>query len=230
MNHFTFSALLVFVFGLLATFVSWFLRVPDRSNRLLAMYWLSITFWAFFVGTQSHTIEIFSPFWWGWFLHFGCTFIPILLFHFTIVFTQSRTKGLYRVLIVSYVITILFNILNAGTIFFTNGTAYRDAYAYPKPAFLYPAYFILFIILVSWSTLLLVKYAFKLPALIAQNLKLMFLTQVLAYVGGMDNFLIMVDIRLPLLYPFGLYLVPLYALATMHVVFQYNRREQKPVQ
>ena len=216
MNHFTVSALLASVAAFLAGGYVWFLSPSRRTNRLFALYWLSMAFWAFLVGTQAHTIPMLSGFWWGWFLHLGCTFIPVLLFHAVIVFTNQNDSRLRKALKASYAITILFNLLNLGPGVFTGQTIYRDAYAYPKPALFFPLYFILFVVLVVWSTLLLIQ---RLPLLSSPEknlLKLILATQVLAYIGGMDNFLIMVDVRLPGLYPYGLYAIPLYALVTSY--------------
>jgi hypothetical protein len=175
-----------------------------------------MAFWALLVGTQAHTIPILSGFWWGWFLHLGCTFIPVLLFHAVIVFTNQNDSRPRKALKASYAITILFNLLNLWPGMFTGQTIYRDAYAYPKPALFFPLYFILFVVLVVWSTLLLIQ---RLPLLASPEknlLKLILATQVLAYIGGVDNFLIMVDVRLPGLYPYGLYAIPLYALVTSY--------------
>ena len=217
MNHFTVSALLASVAAFLAGGYVWLLSPSRRTNRLFALYWLSIAFWAFFVGTQARLIPLLSGFWWGWLLHLGCTFIPVLLFHAVIVFTNNQKDSRHRAALkASYAFTILFNLLNLGSGIFTGQTIYRDAYAYPKPALLFSLYFILFVVLVIWSTLLLIQ---RLPLLASPEktlLKLIVVTQVLAYIGGMDNFLIMIDVRLPGLYPYGLYAIPLYALVTSY--------------
>ena len=216
MNHFTFSALLASVAAFLAGGYVWLLSPSRRTNRLFALYWLSIAFWAFFVGTQARIIPILSGFWWGWLLHLGCTFIPVLLFHAVIVFTNQKSSRHRAALKASYAITILFNLLNLWAGVFTGQTIYRDAYAYPKPALFFPLYFILFVVLAVWSTLLLIQ---RLPLLASPEknlLKLIVATHVIAYIGGVDNFLIMVDVRLPGLYPYGLYAIPLYALVTSY--------------
>ena len=216
MNHFTLSAALASITAFLAAGYTWLLSPSRHTNRLFALYWLSMAFWAFFVGTQTHTIPILSGFWWGWFLHLGCTFIPVLLFHAVIVFTNQKDPGLRTALVTSYAITILFNLLNLWPGLFTSYTIYRDAYAYPKPALFFPFYFILFVVLVVWSTVLLIRRLSLLSSFERNLLKLVLVTHVLAYMGGMDNFLIMVDVRLPILYPYGLYAIPLYALVTSY--------------
>ena len=187
-------------------------------SRVAAAYWFSIAFWAFIVGSQPYSIGLLSAFWWGWFLHLGCTFIPVLFFHFAVVFTNAKGFVERRVLSAAYGITVLFNLLNLATKLFTSEAVYRDAYAYPKPALLYPAYFSLFVILVIWGTALIIKYLRYVPAYDRPMLKLMLVAHVLAYLGAMDNFLIMVDIRIPPLYPYGLYLIPPYAFITLYTV------------
>lgn len=216
MNHFTFSATVAAISAFLVAGYTWFLNSSRRTNRLFALYWFSIAFWAFFVGTQVYTIPRLSGFWWGWFLHLGCTFIPVLLFHSVIVFTNQKSSTLHNALKTSYTITILFNLLNLWPGLFTSQTIYQDAYAYPKPALFYPFYFILFVVLVIWSTILLTRQLSLLSSVERKLLKLVLVTQILAYMGGMDNFLIMIDVRLPGLYPYGLYAIPLYALATSY--------------
>ncbi len=224
MNHFVFSAALTSFFSLITTFIVWRSCPTSRIRCILGTYWFSIAFWSFFVGSQPYSIKLFSPFWWGWLLHLGCTFIPVLLFHFVVLFTNYNNKKFRVSLVTSYVITSVFNLLNLLTPTFTHGTEYRDWYAYPRPAIVYPLYFIFFVTLVIWSTILLARHIAETSANgILKNrfrLLLLLVTHVLAYIGGMDNFLIMVDIRVSPFYPYGLYPILLYALATV-----YNKEE-----
>ena len=222
MNHFVISAALSSFIATITSLVVYLTRSPKRANRLLALYWLSIAFWSFFVGTQPHSIVFLNPFWWGWLLHLGCTFIPVLLFHFTVYFTEQKSSNYRLVLTISYGMTLLFNALNFFTKAFTNGTVYRGAYAYPKPSQLYPLYFFFFVILVSWSFLLFIRYLPKLTTKESEALKFMLLGQLLAYLGGMDNFLIMADVRLFPLYPYGLYLVFPYVLFGGYAISRVN--------
>lgn len=191
-------------------------------NQLGALYWFSIGFWALTVGLQVHLISWLTPFWWGWFLHLGCTFIPVLMFHFAVVFAGKRNHATQLTLKAAYGIVIVFNLLNLLPGFFTNGIVYRDAYAYPKPALLYPLYFLLFVILIMWGTVLLAR---RVPSLSGRQkiiLKFLIIAHAFAYLGGMDNFLIMVDIRIPPLYPLGLYLIPIYALAMIYATVRHQ--------
>jgi len=225
LNHFIISASITSLCSFVAAAYLWALHPAERVNRIAALYWFSIGFWSFFVGSQFRTISLLSPFWWGWLLHLGCTFIPVLFFHFALVLTGRISPNPRNVLIPAYGVTLAFNLLNLWTPSFTHGTAYRDAYAYPQPAFLYPFYFAFFITLVIWGTALLIRYRSSRPSRARGALNLLLTTHVLAYLGGMDNFLIMADIRLPPLYPYGLYLIPPYAIATMYTMRRLQRVE-----
>jgi len=118
--------------------------------------------------------------------------------------------------------TLIFNILNLSTKIFTSEIVYRGAYAYPQPALLYPLYFILFMMLVVGGTYFLFVDLSRLVLWKKASVKFLLLAHLLAYVGGMDNFLIMVDIRLPVLYPYGLYPIPFYSLATTYLIWRFN--------
>ncbi len=219
MNHFTLSASVSSVCALVVAGLVLGLGLRRRVNQIAAWYWFSIGFWAFFVGSQFSTIRLLSPFWWGWLLHVGCTFIPVLMFHFALALTGDTTLASRRGLLVGYALTIVFNLLNLWTSFFTDGTAYRDAYAYPKPAIAYPLYFLLFVVMVVWGTVRLLRHLPRLPRGKQVALRILLLTHLLAYLGGMDNFLIMIDVRIPPWYPFGLYLIPPYAIAMAYAAW-----------
>ena len=222
MNHFVLSAALSSLFAFTAAVFTWLKNPSRRLNQISGLYWFSMAFWAFFVGTQPYIIELFSAFWWGFFLLLGCTFIPVLLFHFVISWTRQNTPVLRKTLAISYGMTVLFNLLNLWTTSFTNGTSYRDVYAYPTPAALFSLYFVLFVVLVVWSTLLLIQHLPKLPLKKQQVLKVWIATHTLAYLGGMDNFLIMIDVRISPLYPFGIYFIPLYASMAIYAAWRYH--------
>ena len=217
MNHFIISSTAASVLSSTAAIVIFLLNPSRRINRIFSLYWFSIAFWSFFVATQSYTIRILTSFWWGWFLHLGCIFIPVLFFHFAVVVAKQDSASLGRIISFSYVVAFVFNLLNLFTKTFTSGTAVRDAYSYPIPSVIYPVYFVFFIILVLWGSAFMIKFLLRLPKGNRKVLKVFLFTHALAYFGGMDNFLIMIDVRLPVLYPYGLYPIILYAATSIYV-------------
>lgn len=215
MNHFIISAGLTFVFSLLTSIAAFFKKKEGKGYGIFSLYWFSIAFWSSTVAFQFQLRGKISDFIWGWSLHLGCIFIPVLFFHVAV--RLSRQQGYQRWLMLAYPVAIVFNLLNAFTPIFTFGVSQRVAYAYPTPALVYPLYLLFFVILIIWGTLLLLTS--KEPSLAKKGSFAAFLvTHILAYTGGMDNFLIMWDITLFPLYPYGLYLVTPCAIVSFYLL------------
>lgn len=215
MNHFIVSSILTCISSFLATI--YFIMRKKTTARLFGLYWLSIAFWSFTVGFQFHLLKVFPDFIWGWFLHLGCIYIPVLFFHFALCYSGHIRHKVTAVKI-CYAIATLFVVLNTVSPYFTHQVVYRHYYAYPKPALVYPLYFVFFVTLISWGTILLLRPERKFTIVSRKRLLLFVILNILAYLGGFDNFLIMADIRIFPLYPFGLYLVVPYAIIGAYVI------------
>lgn len=233
MNHFTLSASLFSITSLATALLAFFHRPGSQIHRIFAAYWFSIGFWSFTVGWQPVLIKEMSAFWWGWFLHMGCIFIPTLLLHFAFVYTRE-TRHRKALLGFMYIVSFIYLLLNTFTTLFTSGTAYRDAYAYPRPSTLYPLYFITFVVSVCYGTYLFIRAKTRRNPHRATGFRNYLIAHVLGYTGGMDNFAIMADIRIFPLYPYGLYLGVLYAITALTgriraILLKQRRRHPAPV-
>ena len=149
MNHFVFSAQVVFFVATAAAF--FFFTKEKFILKLIGFYWSIIAFWSATVAFQDTLIKLFGPTPWGWFLHLGCIFIPAVFLHFTVHFTSSNRLVIY----LGYSISAAYLLLNTFTSLFTFGTAYRDNYAYPIPSSYYIWYFFTFILMIILGTVLL---------------------------------------------------------------------------
>ncbi len=227
MNHFTFSACIASPICLAAA-VAGLLRSPrTKLNRTFAAHWFSIAFWAFFVGWQADLIQILGAFWWGWILHLGCVLIPTFFLHFAFEYSGETGRN-RRILAAAYVVSVVYLALNLTTGLFTSGTAFRDAYAYPQPALLYPMYFATFVASIIYGTLLMIRAGYKAGGGTWQALLIYLVGHTLGYGGGMDNFLIMADIRIFPLYPYGVYLVAFYGAVAFYAVQRRRFLESAP--
>ena len=54
------------------------------------------------------------------------------------------------------------------------------------------------------------------------QLKYLLIGSVVGYMGGINNFLIVLDLRLPILSPYGTYAIPLYVLVATYAIIQYR--------
>ena len=206
MNHFTNSAFLAFVFSsVIGAYFVW-QKKHSAAVRFFGFFWLTVAFWTYFVSNQFELLAHMSGFWWGWFLHIGCMYVPLIYFHFALHLTDHR-KSHGLALKIGYGIFGFFVLLNTYTNLFTNEIVFRDAYAYPKPAVLYPLYIVFFQVFGFWGAYLIFRWAGELSKKIRQQTYLFLVLQFVAHVGAMDNYLIMYDIRWFPLYPYGLYLI-----------------------
>ena len=158
------------------------------------------------MGFQLQLLKWMPGIIWGWFLHLGCIYVPVVFFHFAFYFSDKRQGFIF--VKIAYLIATIFILLNTFTTSFTQETIYRDFFAYPKPALLYPLYILFFQIVGFGSTLLLIQKGRGLPSNAWGIFYLFLIVYLLAYLGSMDNFLIMYDIRIFPLYPYGLYMIP----------------------
>lgn len=157
------------------------------------------------MGLQVQWLSWISADLWGWFLHLGCIFVPVIFFHFAVRFSGDGESWI--LVVVAYLAGLVLVLLNTFSDSFTEGTVYREVYAYPKPSLLYPLYIIFFQLIGIWATVLIFRMKSMLPLDARAFLYLFLVVHLLAYAGSMDNFLIMYDIRFFPLYPYGLYFI-----------------------
>ncbi|OGW81405.1 MAG: hypothetical protein A3G33_00975 [Omnitrophica bacterium RIFCSPLOWO2_12_FULL_44_17] len=206
MNHFTFSAILCFVFCLVSGL--FFIAKQDRSSRLFGIFWLTVSFWCSFVGFQFNLLNVMPHFWWGWLLHFGCIMVPVVFMHFALVFSGAlQRSGMQNFLKLGYWIAAVFLLLILFSNWFTAEIAYRDTLNYPRPSFLYPVYIVFFQVMGLVGTLALFQMRKALSPEKRKWLYVYLVVHLFAHAGAMDNYLIMYDVRIFPLYPYGLYMI-----------------------
>lgn len=206
MNHFINSAFLVFVFSsVIGAYLVW-QKKHSAAVRFFGFFWLTVAFWTYFVSNQVELLKQMSGFWWGFLLHLSCIYVPLIYFHFALHLTNTRKKY-DRALKIGYGFVGFFLILIAFTDWFTGEIIYREAYAYPQPAVLYPLYIVFFQVFGFWGAYLIFKWAKELSKKIRKQVYLFLLLQLMAHVGAMDNYLIMYEIQWFPLYPYGLYFI-----------------------
>lgn len=206
MNHFTFSAVLVFFASLP---VGLYFALQSGARHYFGLFWLTVALWTFFVGFQFPIINHISGDAWGWWLHIGCILVPIVYYHFSLIFTRNPKRFL---LWFGYGLFLLFILLNSFSDWFTGENIFRMYYHYPKPGILYPSYVAYFQFYGLLSTWQIFKFRKQIVVPGQQFLYLFLFVHLLAWVGAMDNYLIMYDKLIFPLYPFGLYLVLPYVL------------------
>jgi hypothetical protein len=215
-NHFIHSALLVCVFSLpIGIYFAWWKESP--AGRFYGFFWLVVAFWTLFVSQQFELLSWMPPRVWGFLLHLGCIYVPLVYFHFALHLTGKR-KTHERALKVGYGFMATFLLLIVFTDFFTAEIIYRDLYAYPKPSVLYPVYITFFQVFGFGGAYLIFRWAAKFQKDTRERVHFFLLLQILAHIGAMDNYLIMYDIQWFPLYPYGLYFILPFAIFGSRVI------------
>ena len=179
---FTFYCLCLFVWG------SGQLLALNEKNQLLS---------TFFVRNYCHT---------------GVIFIPILLIHF-VFSVLDKTQQKKRLLLACYAIGIILVLLNNFTDLVVKGVAlYPPIFGYVYlPGLLHPLMVFFFALFAVYGNVLLYQGYRSSSGSKRLQLKYLFFATLLSYIGGSPNFLLGYRIQIPLIMPFGTYVMPAYA-------------------
>jgi len=143
----------------------------------------------------------------------------VFFLHFSVEYTGTGKQN-RKILIAFYGMTLSYIVLNTLTGIFTSGTSFRDAYAYPTPAFLYPVYFATFVASVIYGAVLMLRSGKSMERNRKNALWIYLVAHILGYSGGMNYFLIMFDMRFFPLHPYGGYFIALYAAVSLVLLQQ----------
>jgi len=224
MNHFAISAL----FTAISTFsLAVFVLSRNFKNRLyqiFAFYSFSIGLWSSFVSIHGFTTDEFTSLIAAHLLHIGAALIPITFVHFTFIFLGNKVLESKKTFLkISYILASFFIVLS-----FTPLIVNRVAPRYGVPFLMYPGSFLYhlfvlyFTIYVCYGLYRLFNEYIHSTGTRHNQMRYLFWSSLLGYIGGVDNFLIIYDINLFPLYPYGTYAVPIYALVTTYAIIKYR--------
>ncbi|MBD3245408.1 MAG: hypothetical protein GF333_00150, partial [Candidatus Omnitrophica bacterium] len=220
MNHFVFSASVTTVTTFLLGVYVLFSYFPTKKKLYLiySFYSLSISFWAFFVSFFNADFRDPSLIF-GRLLHLGAILIPILFVHFVLEFLELRKKVL---LFVIYAFGGVFIYLVFFTKLLITGVTRRSVYSYPSAGPLYLPFFIFFVSLIVIGILLLFIHMRRARGNRKNQIKYLLFGSILGYSGGLKNFLVVADIEIFPIYPYGTYAIPVYVFIVAYAILRYR--------
>lgn len=199
----------------------YFYKHGSSVGRIFLLYCLSISWWSFFQIWHHNSPDKDAAVLAARLMTAGGSFlIPSLFVHFVHLLLDIRRKWILRV---SYTISFVFA-------FFSITSSYMIADATPRfylrhlliPGPLYSYAVLFFVSCIGYGHYELYKaysnsFGFK-----KNQLAYLFWSSLLGYTGGSANFLLVFDINIPLLNPFGTYAVTLYVAATTYAIAKYR--------
>lgn len=220
-NHFIISGLVTsittFLLAVFVLFINW----KKRLNKYFAFYTLSISIWAFSVFMHSPSLSGENAIFWGKLLHVGAIFIPLFFLYFTFELLNI-IKSQRIVLSIATITAVVYLILDVFTKLLINGTVYRQTYCYPKPGIFYILFFLYFVACVVYGMLKLVQAYSTSKAVKKNQLKYLIFGSAFGYLGGLNNFMITIDLNIFPFHPFGAYAIAIYTLITFYAITRYR--------
>jgi len=201
-----------------------FVLIQDRKNKLFltfSLYSFSISWWCFSQIGNVYGPSLEASWFWARFEHIGVIFIPTLFLHFTILLLGLKNRG--ALLRTCYVISAIIAATFPTNLISPNAEKKVEGLInFGEPGVLYPFILLFFISLTIYCLTKIVKAYVNSDGNRKIQLGLLFWSSLIGYIGGSGNFLLVYDISIYPLNPFGTYFVALYVLVTFYAIFKYN--------
>ncbi len=215
MNLFAIAGLVLGLTSLLLAIFVFSLR-KTKLHNIWALFNLAVSIWGFgclIVGTAS--TELIALFGWK-FAHVGGLFISIFFFHMVCEFCSLKRK---KSIIASYLMGITFLYINIMTQHLINKTQIIFDIYYNDATWVYFLAVGLWLILVIWSFIELLKYNFQIKGIKQTQTVYIIVGFLIGFVGGITNFVPMFGIYV---YPFGNFTIPVYCLIVTYAILRYR--------
>ncbi len=224
MNNFAISALLTSLTTLfLALFV--FIKNPKaKLNRIFTLYSLCIAVWSFFVSIHGFTRNQATSLFAAHALHIGAASIPVTFVHFVMVFLNDIITPFKKWLLrLMYAIACVSVTAGFTPLFVKEVTARHNVLYLMKPGGIWYHLFVFyFAACVSYGLYRLFLEYIRSKGLRHNQMKYLFWSSLFGFIGGVNNFLIIYDIDIFPLNPYGTYAVPLYVCVATYAIIKYR--------
>jgi two-component system NtrC family sensor kinase len=223
MNHIGISSLLTsLTTGTLGFFV-YFRNRQLRLYYLFFLYSLSIALWSLFVTFQVVTNVKSIAYLSATLLNVAATFIPVFFLHFLKEFFNDPPDSWSKRILpwVNGVALVLSFLGISG--FLVGDVVPRHGLTFlmvPNPS--YVCLIVFFIACVACGLIRLVIGFRNATGIRRNQIKYLLFGSIIGYTGGLNNFLIIYDIDIFPLNPFGNYAIALYVMATAYAIAQYR--------
>ncbi|MBZ9578726.1 hypothetical protein KJA14_02645 [Patescibacteria group bacterium] len=199
-----------------------YLKNPKANlNKTFGLFCLSVAVWSsFYCVWQISTTEE-SALFWSRALMAGAIFIPVTYLHFILVFLDLHQKK-KKFLILSYILSFIFLVLDFTPLFVKNVTAEPSFEYWPKPGIFFHPFLLMFFGYVIYSWYLLFKTHQKITGIKQTQIEYILGSSLIGFLGGSTNYLLWYGIPTP---PFWNGLVIIYVLfityaITKHYLFE----------
>lgn len=217
------TAVTVFLLGLFVFSI----KRGNRFGTIFFIYCISISWWSFFEIFHVTNTNPEDALFWGRLMEAGAFYIPALFVHF-IVNLLELTIARWK-LVILYGLSFAFSALSFTTLMIAGVAPRRFINFTITPGPLYPLMLLFFLSCVLYGHSKLYKEYISASAFKKVRMGYLFWSSIGGYIGGCANFLLVYDIKIPILNDYGTYAVPLYVAATTYAIVRYQLMDIRTV-
>jgi diguanylate cyclase (GGDEF)-like protein len=208
----------MFVLGLFA----YFKGPTRRTNRAFGLYYMAVGWWA---GFEAISIVAPSPdaglFFWR-LNHVGVILIPVFFLHFVSTLEEPAGRAWKWIVPAGYAFGAFFLMLDATPLLIGQVIPKFSFHYFIEPGPVYFTFFAVWQAMTLTAVLALLRVWWRARGFKRHQMRLFSLSMLVAYAGGMLNFLPTFDLEVPYLMPWGTYAVPALAAVTTYAIIRYQ--------
>ncbi len=198
----------------------YFRKRESRLGKIFLVYSFSIAWWSFWeiwlTTASNRSVALI----WARVMTLGSFIIPCFFLHFIILLLGLNKKR--WILLIGYSLSLIFASLTATPFVVADVAPKFYANYLPVAGFVYPLGVIFFSSAVIYGHYELYKAYKSASGAKVNQMKYLFWSSIIGYVGGGANFLYVFNINIPFLNPYATYAVPLYIAVTTYAIVRYR--------
>ena len=216
--YFPLSALINGILSLCFAVYVLIINSKRRVNRVFSFLAFTVAFWniPYFIWLISD--NSFEALFWVRIVMMGPIFIPAAFFHFVVVLLKIEERKNKEVLF-AYILSIFFALINL-TPLYIQGVSRKLFFPYwPVPGVLFHFQIAVFVFFVFYAHVLMIRHYNLVTGNIRNQIKYVFMSSFVSFVGGMTNYFLWYDITVP---PLGHSLVSVYIILSGYAIIKYR--------
>ena len=198
-------------------------NMKKEVNIAFALYSLSISWWCFTQIGNVYGPTLGDSWFWARIEQSGVVFIPTFFIHFVIAFLGLQKKR--KILKPCYLFSSIFALLFPTNLLARTAERKFETINFGEPGILYPILILYFIVGTIYGLYELFRRYKTAKGNLKNQLKYLCWSSLLGYLGGSASFLLVYDISIPVLNPFGTYLVAFYVFTTAYTIVKHRLLE-----
>jgi signal transduction histidine kinase len=219
--HHTFALTLTSLAVLLLGLLVFYAKKDTPLGRIFFVYCASISWWSLFQALHQSLLDLQASLLAAQLMTAGGSFlIPSLFLHFVVTLLNvPRPTWLLRGL---YAVSALLAVLSFTPLMVQDPTPKFYLHNFFNPGPIYAVGVAFFIAMITIGHYWLYRHFASASGQTKNQFAYLFFSSAIGYLGGSANFLLVFDIDIPLLNPWGTYAVVFYVAATSYAIARYR--------